>query len=159
MRPSRIAGNLFLAVYLPIVLLAFLYTVLRQPVFFHPRPVADFAYGMIAPYQSPGGRHGQIFAECFDETEAWQPIDLAPFYPQMFGERNARELFSMYPHSTSDSLQRRSMYVQTLRKTLAERGTGCSHIRLSWDTWPAMTGGFYASYLPAFTTRTLIYEE
>lgn len=86
MRPSHIAGNLFLAIYLPITLLAFLYTVLRQPVFFHPRPVADFAYGMIAPYQAPIGQHGQIFAECFTETETWQPIDLKPFYPQMFGE-------------------------------------------------------------------------
>lgn len=159
MRISRIAGNFFLAIYLPIVVLAFLYTVLRQPIFFHPRPVVDFVYGMIAPYQAPIGQHGQIFAECFTKDDVWEHIDLAPFYPQMFGERNARELFSMYPHSKSDYIERRSMYAHALRETLEEQGTTCAHLRLSWDKWPAMTGGFYASYLPAFTTRTLLYED
>lgn len=65
----------------------------------------------------------------------------------------------MYPHSKSDYLEWRIMYARALRETLAERGTTCSHIRLSWDAWPAMTGGFYASYLPAFTTRTKLYED
>ncbi len=161
MRSVRIVGHIVLLVYLYITACAFLFTVIRIPVLTtFPRKIILYSYGMTAPYQSASAPHGQMIAECQNGDE-WTIIDLAPFYPQMFGERNAREYFAAYAYSGKDEdrvVQRRH-YANTLQRLLTERGTVCTQIRLSWDKWPVMTGPFDALHQPVFTERLPLYTS
>ena len=159
MRPSRIIGYVFLFCFLWITFCAFLFTVIRVPVFLtFPRDVIIYSYGMIAPYQEAIAPHGQIDAECMNAAGTWQTIDLAPFYPQIFGERNAREYFAMYSFSDDASNNpRRAQYAGVLQHLLIRQGIDCTKIRLAWDMWPAMTGPFDFLHLPVFTTRLPLY--
>lgn len=161
MRVPRLIGHIFLMVYLYITLCAFLFTVLRQSVFTtFPRSIILYSYGMTAPYQSAKAPHGQMNAECL-QAGTWSTIDLAPFYPQMFGERNAREYFAAFAYSgrEDDRARQRQLYAETLQRLLKEQGTDCSKIRLSWDKWPEMTGPFDFLHEPAFTERIPLYTQ
>jgi hypothetical protein len=162
MQPARIIGNAFLVIYLYITACAFLFTVIRAPVFItFPKRAIAYSYGMTAPYQSAIAAHGQMIVECETSPNNWRVIDLAPFYPQMFGERNAREYFAAYAYSgkLDDSMVIRARYAETLTRLLVEQGITCTGMRLSWDRWPAMTGPFDALHLPLFTTRIPLYSS
>jgi hypothetical protein len=157
----RIIGHAFLIVYLYITACALLYTVIRASIFTtFPQRIILYSYGMTAPYQSASAPHGQLVAECLQE-ESWTVIDLAPFYPQMFGERNAREYFAVYAYSgkEEDRVIQRERYAGILQRLLVGQGTTCSKIRLSWDKWPAMTGPFDALHQPVFTERLPLYTS
>lgn len=151
----RIIGHIVLVAYLYITACAFLFTVIRAPIFTRfPRGVIIYSYGMTAPYQSASAPHGAMFAECL-QGGSWTPVDLAPFYPQMFGERNAREYFAAFSYSgkQEESDSQHARYAATLQRLLADRGTQCDRIRLSWDKWPEMTGPFDFLHVSTFTTR------
>lgn len=159
MRPSRIAGHLFILCFLWITLCAFLFTVVRHRVFLaFPHDLVVYSYAMIAPYQNAIAPHGQIHAECQNSSGTWVTADLAPFYPQMFGERNAREYFAMYSYfdDTLNTTQRMHI-AQVLQRLLTEQGTDCSAVRLAWDKWPANEGSFDALHIPTFTDRLPLY--
>lgn len=160
MRSSRIAGYLFLICFLWITLCAFLFTVIRQPIFtVFPNQLIIFSYGMIAPYQEAIAPHGQIYAECLTSKGQWSAVDLAPFYPEMFGERNAREYLTMYSYSgtAADDLALRSQYAQTLQRLVRAKGADCQRVRLAWDKWPAMTGPYDLLHVSTFTNRLPLY--
>ena len=160
MRPARIVGHIVLLCYLYITTCAFLFTVIRTPIFltFPKRPIL-YSYGMIAPYQSAVAPHGQTVVECSGADGIWRIIDIGPFYPEMFGERNAREYFALFSYSGTeeDNRTQRMFYAHVLQRLFAERSIPCAHIRLSWDKWPTMTGAFDVLHLPAFTTRLPLY--
>jgi hypothetical protein len=159
MHPWRITGNIFLICYLYITACAFLFTVIRAPVFIaFPSGIISYSYGMTAPYQSAAAPHGQMHVEC-RQGDQWAVIDLTPFYPQIFGERNAREYFAMFAYSGNpeDSNRQHEKYAAILMHLLADQGTHCDRMRLAWDKWPMMTGPFETLHLPAFTTRIPLY--
>ncbi len=156
----KIAGNLFLIVYLWVTLCAFLFTVIRISYFVtFPRPLIIYSYGMTAPYQSARAPHGDLKAECEDAAGEWSMIDLEQFYPQMFGEANARRYFAVFSYvRTAEADQmRRARYADALKRILAERGVDCRRIRLTWESWPVMTGPFDALHQPTFTTPRFLY--
>lgn len=156
----RIVGHIVLVAYLYITACAFLFTVIRIPVFTtFPRRVILYSYGMTAPYQSASAPHGAMYAECLQGT-TWLPIDLAPYYPQMFGERNAREYFAAYAYSgiEEDRIAQRGRYADALARVVEQQtGTKCSRIRLSWDKWPEMSGPFDFLHVSTFTERIPLY--
>ncbi len=156
----KIVGNIFLVAYLWITLCAFLFTVIRIPQFMtFPRPLITYSYGMTAPYQSAKAPHGDLQAECENAAGEWSSVDLTQFYPQMFGEANARRYFAVfsYVHTAEADEARRENYAQALKRLLSEQGIECTRIRLIWESWPVMTGPFDALHLPAFTTPRFLH--
>lgn len=161
MHPRKIAGNLFLAVYLWVTLCAFLFTVIRIPQFVtFPRPLIIYSYGMTAPYQSARASHGQLNVECRNTAGDWSVVDLDPFYPQMFGEANARQYFAVFAYSRreEDSMGRRQKYAETLMRLLHNKNVDCVAMRLFWESWPVMTGPYDALHEPAFTDVRFLYS-
>jgi hypothetical protein len=156
---KRIVGNLFIAFYLWITLCAFLLTILRIRLFY-PKDLVIYSYGMMAPYQSYTPINGDILAEGRTADGTWHVIDLSPYYPVIFGERNAREYFAMYTYTT-DPAQRgssREEFARTLGRLENEKGKNFTAIRISWQQWPAMTDNYHFLKVPAFITTTPMYE-
>ena len=152
MRASRIAGNVFLLFYVWITLCAFLLTLLRVRIL-HPRAAVLYAYGMMAPYQSYGLTHEEMLAEGRLPDGTWEVIDLARYYPVLFGERNVREYFAMYNYDIRPEMrdEHRQTWARRLLTLERERGKPYDRLRITWQQWPNMEGLFRENKFPAAT--------
>lgn len=160
MRTERIAGNLFLGAYFWVTFCAFLYTVFHIPLFFPYEPVR-YAYGMMAPYQGFSRERGEILAEGRLPDGSWEVIDLSPYYPVIPGERNLREVWWMWGGRSGDREADRVRYARTLLTLERAKGNAYEAVRVSWQRWPSMTGGYRDLKVPAFTQTELLadYED
>lgn len=161
MQVQRIAGNTFLVCYLCITLCAFVATVFRIVLPIVPRSALMFSYGMMAPYQDPGTKHEELLAEGLQDDGTWKRIDLAPYYPVLFGERNLREYRSMFARTDDEAYRTwsRTMFADTLQRLEMEKGTSYSALRLSWLLWPAVPGDFHMMDKEGVTEKTLLLEK
>lgn len=161
MRPRVVMGNIFLTLYFWVTMCALLVTLFRIMVLI-PRRAVLYSYGMIAPYQNPGITHQELLAEGLREDGSWERINLAPYYPVLFGERNAREYFTMFTYSTNPTERgsARATYAATLLRLEKERhGNKYQDIRLSWLTWPSAPGEFNALQHSELTQKDLLYGK
>jgi hypothetical protein len=160
---KRFFGNVFLIAYLWITFCALLLTVLRMKVFY-PNPFMLFSYGMMAPYQSYGATHEEMLAEGQLSDGTWEVIDLAPYYPVLFGERNVREYFAMFNYGLNPQkrLELRERFARRLLELQKIQGKAYKGIRLSWQEWPNMTGEYRLNKIPVILDTALlveVYEE
>jgi len=158
---QRITGNVFLALYLIVTLSAFIATVFRIILPIVPRPVLMFSYGMMAPYQDPGTQHEELLAEGQMSNGEWQRIDLAPYYPVLFGERNLREYRAVFGRDDDPQTRAwlRSSFSDTLQRLEEGNGRTYQSIRLSWLLWPAVPGDFHVKNTEGETIKTLLSEK
>jgi hypothetical protein len=156
---QRIVGNLVIIAYLWVTVCALLLTVLRLPVTY-PRFAVAYAYGMMAPYQSAGVDQQAMLAEGLREDGTWEEIDLAPYYPVLFGERNVREFYAIHRqiNRPSSKINIREEYAKKLLELERKRGHIYSAVRLSWQTWPFANGEFDAAKTPENTDTELMLE-
>ena len=144
--------------YLGITLTALLYTLFRIQLPLVPSFLMHFSYGMMAPYQGDNERNDDLYAEGELPDGHRARIDLAPYFPYGFGERNVR----MYLRSFSpDSARRHQGYVSLAEQLLvSERKLGTPYVslKLYGETWPRSPAGFEALRVPAFVSRQFLAE-
>ena len=112
------------------------------------RPVVFFSYGMMAPYQGDVPWNSDFIAEG-RRGEAWERIDLTPYYPQIFGEANAVK----FMRSFAAGGRRLQAYIDVatqLKEREEQQGRAYEEVRLVWRSWPRSPAGFYALALPHF---------
>ncbi len=160
MKAYYFIGNLFLVFYLWVTCSAFLVTVFRIPAL-PPYAIVEYSYGMMAPYQSPGTENQQLLIEGQKSDGTWEAIDLAPYYPVLFGERNVREFYAMYYHEEypSEPFDVRSHYAQKLFELEKAKGHAYTALRFYWEQWPYKVGPFDAGNIPGLTKKTLLFEQ
>lgn len=159
MRFHRIAGNVFLVIYLWITLCAVLLTLFRVRILF-PQDVVMYSYGMMAPYQRYEREHGELAAGGLRADGTWQSIDLKPYYPVMEGERLARQaVTAFYNYGTAEDRQAiRDAYARRLLILKREQGRSLTGVRLYWVQWPAADGP-YDALKESNSERTLLSEQ
>lgn len=151
---SRIVGHAIVIAYLVVVLLGTAHSVRKlSPVPFG--RVTIFMYGMLAPYQGYGTTSEGYVAEGLIQG-TWYPIDLAPYYPVLPGERSMREwhTYANWAQFPSEEAAHRAFALRLL--DLADRDRGGRHIeslRLSWVQWEPAPDVFRT---PPIKTRHLV---
>lgn len=129
-------GHAIVVAYLILVLLGAAHAVRRlSPVPFG--RVTIFMYGMLAPYQGYSVTSEGFFAEGLVQG-TWYPIDLAPYYPVLAGERSMREwhLYDNWAHFPSTEAAHRA-FAERLFSLVDRYGSGrrIESLRLSWVQW------------------------
>lgn len=159
MQWKKITGNCFIGVYLWVTICAFLLTILRIYILI-PQSLVLYAYGMMAPYQSYGEKHQQLLVEGESSPGVWGKIDLTPYYPVLYGERNVREFGAVFPLEVPDERTEwlRTSYARKILELERRKGNHYSAIRLSWEQWPTMTGEFEANKIPVATEKFFVFE-
>jgi len=133
---SRIVGHAIVIAYLVIVLLGAAHSVRRlSPVPFG--RVTIFFYGMLAPYQGYSETSEGFFAEGLIQG-TWYPIDLAPYYPVLAGERSMREwhTYANWAQFPSEEVAHRAFALRLFNlHSLHKGGREIESLRLSWVQW------------------------
>ncbi len=106
------------------------------------RTAVFFSYGMMAPYQGDVSWNNDFIAQGLRRDGVWEAIDLAPYYPQIFGEANAMQFLRSFA-AGGRRLQGYVDYALQLKAREAEQGRAYEEVRLVWREWPRSPGGFY----------------
>jgi hypothetical protein len=157
MSRKRLADYVILLSYLAVTVAAFLYTTLRIQIPFLPWSLVHWSYGMMAPYQGELSVNGDLRAEGEEPDGTWQPIDLAPYFPVGFGERNVRMYLRTFRGDGDEAY--RAKYGELAQRVMAleaERGRLHRAVRLWWDTWPRSVDGFSALRRAPYISSELI---
>lgn len=139
----RILGHALVASYLAIVAFGAAQAVRRTERVPFGR-VTGFMYGMLAPYQGYSETTEGYAAEGWRDG-AWEPIDLAPYYPVLPGERSMREQYfheNLASFPSDDGAQR--AYAEKLLSLERAGGRPYDSLRLSWTQWRPEPDGFRA---------------
>lgn len=155
--PPRILGHALVLSYLAVIVLGTAHAVRRlDPVPFG--RVTIFFYGMLAPYQGYSEVSEGYLAEVLVQG-AWYPVDLAPYYPVLPGERSMREwhTYANWAHYPSEEEVHRA-YAERLLE-LVDRNEGGRHpeaLRLSWVQWRPQPHAFRAEFDEPIQSRLLV---
>ena len=154
---SRILGHALVLSYLAVVALGTAQAVKRTERVPLGR-VTIFMYGMLAPYQGYLETTEGYEAEALVQG-AWYPVDLAPYYPVLAGERSMREqhTYANWAHFPSDDDAYRA-YAEKLFDLEQRYGGGRAPeaLRLSWIQWRPAPEGFRVGSETPLRSRVLV---
>jgi hypothetical protein len=154
---GRTTLHALIIVYISILLAAFAYTMLRVRSDFL-WPAVEFEYTMMAPFQHYATVNAE-FAVFGLRDDVWEHVDLGPYLPGIFGERNIRE-FNVYEGKNYHG-DRRAQYAEMARLILAresEAGRVYSELRFEWHVWPASPEGYSAKRIDPFLQKEIIFR-
>lgn len=154
----RILLHAVLLAYLAVTAVALVRTMTGRWLPGIPPAIAYYAFGMMAPYQGYATRNEELVAEGLLPDGSWQTIDLKPYLPFGFGERNVRG-YKMTVRRIYGP-EALPAYYTSLARQLLERervhGNAFTRVQLHWDIWPVSPEGFYNLKIPAFTDSTVL---
>ncbi len=114
---------------------------------------------MMAPYQGFNRSNVDLRAEGEDEKGAWQPIDLAPYYPLEAGETIARRhLFTFRARGDDAAREAYANLAWQLLGRESERGHTWKRVRVFWDSWPVSAHGYEAMRHAPLITSVFLAE-
>ena len=114
-----------------------------------------FAYAMAAPYQGDDAWNGALRAEGL-RGDQWSTIDLLPYFPQQFGEANARMFLRTFRTPESRNAAAMSFALQ-LKDREALHSRRYDAVRLIWERWPRSPEGFDAlRHAPFFIEQRVV---
>ena len=155
---QRIVGHALIVCYLIVVVLGAVQAVKRsETVDMMPLGrVTMFMYGMLAPYQGYSRTAEGFVAEGY-AGGAWHPIDLAPYYPVLPGERAMREwhVYHNWANFPSDDAAHRA-YAETLLSLEAAAGRPYERVRLSWIQWRPAPASYRMPAAEPLLVRSLV---
>lgn len=160
MQLRRILQIVALLVFLTVTIAGFVFTMTRVYVPLIPRRLIHFSYGMMAPYQGDVPWNADLGAEGQRADGSWVDVDLDPYYPFEFGEKNVR--MHMRSFKAFGDEVRREKFSELAEQLLAherERGRPYQALRLSWYLWPRSPAGFtFLRHEPFFLERGVLAE-
>ena len=138
--------------YLMITAGAFVFTMtkLEPPL---PEDVLRWSYGMMAPYQGDTSWNADFVYEGQLPDGSWEAIDVDPYMPYGFGERNVRKFLRVYEREGLP-MQRRKFteFGQLLLDRERARGKQYSELRVFFESWPRSPISYDALRTPLFRT-------
>lgn len=153
----RILGHALVVSYLAVLGLGVAHSVRRLD----PVPlgrITIFEYGMLAPYQGYSRVTEGFLAEGLVQG-TWYPIDLAPYYPVLPGERSMREwhVYANWAHFPSEEAAHRAYAERLLAlHDRYEGGRALEALRLSWIQWEPSPADFRAPSAAPLQQRLLV---
>ncbi len=142
--------------YLAVTVGALIFTMFKVH-FLFPGWVTRWSYGMMAPYQGDTSWNADFVYEGELPDGTRTVINLDPYMPYGFGERNQRKFLTAF--KTKDgSLQRRKFTEFALLLLDRERARGNKYraIRVYSERWDRSPGGYAFLHTPVFTTREFL---
>lgn len=136
--------------YLTITAGAFVFTMtkLEPPL---PDQLVRWSYGMMAPYQGDTSWNADFVYEGRLPDGSWETIDVDPYMPYGFGERNVRKFLRVYARFGLP-MQRRKFteFGQQLLDRERARGRQYSAVRIFFESWPRSPAGYGHLRTPLF---------
>lgn len=145
--------------YLAITLLAFLYTMFRVAPPVAVSKVIFFSYGMMAPYQTFLENNDALVAEGRVKGGAWQPVDLAPYFPYGRGETEVRSFLPTFAWMGDVALH--DAYVRFAKRIMhaeEQAGRPLTDFRFSLERWPMSPAGYEFLHRDPFISREFLVQ-
>src|SRR3989338_3029296 len=151
----RFIQQTIVLVYLAVTAGSLIYTLGRVRVL--PKWATRWSYGMMAPYQGDTSWNADFVYEGERPDGSRRKIDLDPYMPYGFGERNQRKFLIAFK-TPDGELQRRKFTEFALLLLDRERARGNDYrtIRVSFEQWDRSPAGYEFLHTPVFTTRELL---
>jgi hypothetical protein len=151
---SRTVQQLVLFFYLTVTTAGFIFTMTRLEIPLIPKLLVWWSYGMMAPYQGDRPWNGDFLYEGQLADGSWVPIDITPYMPYEFGERNVRKHLKIYKGELRVS--KFTEFALMLLDRERARGTPYRSVRITYEQWPRSNGGYDFLRVPTFMTRSFI---
>ncbi len=154
----RFLQHLVLIAYLSVTFSALVFTIFKIE-FVFPAWVTHWSYGMMAPYQGDTSWNADFIYEGKLADGTWHVINLDPYMPYGFGERNVRKFLRVY-QTLSDAVQEAKFreFATLILHHEQEHGRPYVAIRGFYDQWDRSPAGYEFLHTPLFTTRTLVIQ-
>ena len=145
-----------LLIYLAVTAGALIFT-FTKVAFPFPEAVTHWSYGMIAPYQGDTSWNADFIYEGQLPNGSWEVINIDPYMPYIFGEKNARKFLRVYQRY--GNLEHRRKFGEFALLVLdheREQGKSYQAIRVWFDQWDRSPAGYEYLHTPEFTKRELV---
>ena len=143
-------------VYLIVAFCALLFT-FTKTAFPQPEWVTHWSYGMMAPYQGDTSWNGDFIYQGQLSDGTWETINLDPYMPYIFGERNVRKFLRIYQrYGNLEHRKKFTEYALQLLDRERVRGKHYLAIRVYFDQWDRSPAGYEFLHTPLFTARELV---
>ncbi len=147
----RFLRHAIVLVYLSLSLGAVVFTISK--IHFLPAWATRWSYGMMAPYQTDTSWNMDIVYEGERADGSIHKIDLGPYMPYGFGERNQRGFLVHFAQTGTGAFAARAFQLLDHERDRGNAYRSISVYREQWDRSPA---GYEFLHIPPFTTRTFI---
>lgn len=154
----RFFQHLVVLAYLSITAGALFFTLFKIE-FPFPEWVTHWSYGMMAPYQGDTSWSADFIYEGQRADGTWEVINLDPYMPYGFGERNVRKFLRVY-QILGEEVQEAKFreFATLLRERERAKGRDYQSIRGFFDQWERSPAGYEYLHTPLFTTRTFVIQ-
>ncbi len=154
---TRFLQHAVVIVYLTITAAAFIFTMSVGNLSLLPYAWFHWNYGMMSPYQGDVSWNKGLMVEGELPNGKHALVDLEPYLPYGFGERNVRLFMRMFL-SLGEQAYRDKFAQLGLMILDRERAAGRPYtsLTLRFDQWPRSPAGYEFLHLPLFTTQEFI---
>lgn len=104
----------------------------------------------MAPYQGDTDFNDDLWAEGKLADGTWETINLDPYFPVGFGERNVRKHLKTFANPHDLQWHAFNRFAIQLLDRKHRDGVDYGAVRLTWLQWPRSPGGFEFLRLPLF---------
>lgn len=154
---KRSLQHLVIAIYIAATISGLAYALFRITIPGMPRPLKQWSYGMIAPYQTYRTFNEELVADG-KVGDTWTRINLNQYLPFILGERSMRSYLVTFAVQNEEiRLKKYQLYADHVQRMEKSNGREWEEIRLMLENWPMSPGGHeYLRHEPFIETEFII---